>query len=174
MKFLSLGSFLTLSGLAAAGHLHHGGASSYSTVVNHGEGHHVHAGHGYGGGVAYGRGGAAGYGNDGGHDYHSYPRYDFEYGVQDSKTGDVKDQWEHRDGDQVKGSYTLKEADGTTRVVHYHADDHHGFNAVVTKLGTASHPESHQGGWKGGNVDHSYSHGYGHGHASSYAKVKLN
>lgn len=115
MKFLGLCSFLALSGLAAAGHLHHGGASSYSTVVNHGEGHHGHgwsghgansyghvgAGHGHGSGVAYSHG-AAGYGH-GGDDHHSYPRYDFEYGVQDSKTGDVKDQWEHRDGDQVKG-----------------------------------------------------------------------
>lgn len=61
-------------------------------------------------------------------------------------------------------------------MVDYHADDHHGFNAVVTKLGTTSHPETyhHQhGDWEGGNGGHGYGHGYGHGHASSYAKVKL-
>uniref|UniRef100_A0A1I8MS89 Cuticle protein n=1 Tax=Musca domestica TaxID=7370 RepID=A0A1I8MS89_MUSDO len=169
MKFLSIGSFLALSGLAAAGSLHHGGASSYSTVVNHGDGYHGHgwsrhggAGYGGHGGVSYSHGSA-------GYDYHSYPQYQFEYGVQDSKTGDNKNQWEQRDGDNVKGSYTLKEADGTTRVVDYHADGHHGFNAVVKKLGQANHAESYHshGGWKG-----AYG-GHGYGHATSYAKVNL-
>ncbi|XP_061397855.1 larval/pupal rigid cuticle protein 66-like [Musca vetustissima] len=180
MKFLSIGSFLALSGLAAAGNLHHGGASSYTTVVKHGDSYD-HGGHGHGD-ASYGHGGAVydhnvayyGHGDAGydhSHDYHSYPQYEFAYGVKDSKTGDMKDQWEHRDGDHVKGSYTLKEADGTTRVVDYHADGHHGFNAVVKKLGHAQHPETyhHHGGYSG----HGYGHGYGHGHATSYAKVKL-
>ncbi|XP_019892804.1 uncharacterized protein LOC101893026 [Musca domestica] len=114
MKFLSVGSFLALSGLAAAGSLHHGGASSYSTVINHGEGNHGHgwsghggAGHGGHGAVVYSHGGAGyGHGGAGGwdhQDYHSYPQYQFEYGVQDSKTGDNKNQWEQRDGDHVQG-----------------------------------------------------------------------
>lgn len=35
------------------------------------------------------------------HDHH--PKYEFEYGVKDPKTGDEKSQHEHRDGDHVKG-----------------------------------------------------------------------
>uniref|UniRef100_A0A182PIR2 Uncharacterized protein n=1 Tax=Anopheles epiroticus TaxID=199890 RepID=A0A182PIR2_9DIPT len=49
-------------------------------------------------------------------DYHSHPSYKFEYGVKDPHTGDHKSQWEHRDGDVVKGAYTLDEADGTKRL----------------------------------------------------------
>lgn len=32
-----------------------------------------------------------------------YPKYHFDYGVTDYKTGDIKKQWEMRDGDVVKG-----------------------------------------------------------------------
>ena len=69
----------------------------------------------------------------------------------------------------------MKEADGTTRVVEYTADDHNGFNAVVKKIGHAHHPEvyakpvHYAGDWEGNHV---YDHGYDHGHASSYVKVK--
>lgn len=45
-----------------------------------------------------------------------------------------------RDGDVVKGSYSLVEPDGTIRTVHYTADDHNGFNAVVERSGHAAHP----------------------------------
>ncbi|XP_073841456.1 uncharacterized protein [Musca autumnalis] len=180
MKFLTIGTVLALSGLAAAGNLHHGGASSYASVVKHDESHgHGWSGHsGYGhGGYGHGSYGHGGYDHEGyGHDdYYSHPSYEFGYGVKDLKTGDIKDQWERRDGDHVKGSYTLKEADGTTRVVDYHADDHHSFNAVVKKLGHAHHPETyhHHGGWEGGYADHGHGYGYGHGHATSYAKVNL-
>uniref|UniRef100_A0A182J6U2 Uncharacterized protein n=1 Tax=Anopheles atroparvus TaxID=41427 RepID=A0A182J6U2_ANOAO len=62
-------------------------------------------------------------------DYHSHPSYKFEYGVKDPHTGDHKSQWEHRDGDVVKGAYTLHEADGTERVVEYSSDKHNGFQA---------------------------------------------
>lgn len=79
-------------------------------------------------------------------DYYAYPKYKFEYGVKDPHTGDHKSQWEVRDGDVVKGEYTLEEADGTTRVVSYTSDKHSGFNAVVKKIGKAHHPEvSHHG-----------------------------
>ncbi|CAK1604421.1 unnamed protein product [Parnassius mnemosyne] len=71
----------------------------------------------------------------------SYPKYAFNYGVKDPHTGDVKSQQEERDGDVVKGSYSLVEPDGTTRTVHYSADDHNGFNAVVQKSGHAVHPQ---------------------------------
>lgn len=72
-------------------------------------------------------------------DYYAYPKYKFEYGVKDPHTGDHKSQWEERDGDVVKGEYTLDEADGTKRVVEYHADGKTGFHAVVKRIGHAHH-----------------------------------
>ncbi|XP_055623340.1 cuticle protein 8-like [Toxorhynchites rutilus septentrionalis] len=71
--------------------------------------------------------------------YYAYPKYDFKYGVENPHTGDHKKQWETRDGDVVKGGYSLKEADGTIRVVEYTADKHKGFNAVVKKIGQPYH-----------------------------------
>ncbi|XP_019875912.1 cuticle protein 8 [Aethina tumida] len=73
-------------------------------------------------------------------DYYAYPKYEFNYGVADAHTGDHKSQHEVRDGDVVKGSYTVAEPDGTLRTVHYTADDHNGFNAVVERTGHAVHP----------------------------------
>uniref|UniRef100_A0A182UKB2 Cuticle protein 19 n=1 Tax=Anopheles melas TaxID=34690 RepID=A0A182UKB2_9DIPT len=67
-------------------------------------------------------------------DYYAYPSYKFEYGVKDAHTGDHKSQWEHRDGDVVKGAYTLHEADGTERVVEYSSDKHNGFQANVKRI----------------------------------------
>ncbi|XP_017493495.1 PREDICTED: adult-specific cuticular protein ACP-20-like [Rhagoletis zephyria] len=143
-------------GVAFAGYLPHGHASSYASIVQHNIHDHVshdayapYAGHGHG----YDQ-----------HDHHyehhephHYPKYAYDYGVKDAHTGDHKSQWEHRDGDHVKGGYTLAEADGTTRVVEYTADDHNGFNAVVKRIGHAQHPQvSHHGN----------SYGYAHGHFS--------
>ena len=54
--------------------------------------------------------------------------------MKDAHTGDVKNQWETRDGDVVKGSYSLVEPDGTIRIVDYTSDKHNGFNAVVKKV----------------------------------------
>ncbi|XP_060800978.1 cuticle protein 7-like [Amyelois transitella] len=71
---------------------------------------------------------------------YSHPRYTFNYGVADGHTGDQKSQWEARDGDVVKGQYSLVEPDGTVRTVNYSADDHNGFNAVVSRQGHAAHP----------------------------------
>ncbi|XP_026328477.1 cuticle protein 19-like [Hyposmocoma kahamanoa] len=81
---------------------------------------------------------------DAGHghgDYYAYPKYTFDYSVNDPHTGDYKNQWETRDGDVVKGSYSLAEPDGTTRIVEYTADKIHGFNAVVKRIGHAHHPQ---------------------------------
>lgn len=61
----------------------------------------------------------------------AYPKYEYSYSVSDGHTGDNKQQQELRDGDVVKGSYSLLEADGSIRTVEYTADDHNGFNAVV-------------------------------------------
>ncbi|XP_043269440.1 cuticle protein 19-like [Venturia canescens] len=98
---------------------------------------------------AYGAYGDGGYGHEDyshgaygldSHDSYAYPKYSYEYGVNDPHTGDVKSQHEVRDGDVVKGSYSLNEPDGTIRVVDYTADAHNGFNAVVKKIGHAVHP----------------------------------
>ena len=78
-------------------------------------------------------------GKDEKYDYYAHPSYKFDYGVKDEKTGDHKSHWEHRDGDVVKGEYTLDEADGTKRVVSYTSDKKHGFNAVVHNIGHAHH-----------------------------------
>ncbi|XP_047539257.1 uncharacterized protein LOC125072652 [Vanessa atalanta] len=69
-------------------------------------------------------------------DYHAHPKYSFDYSVKDPHTGDDKEHWETRDGDKVKGSYTVVETDGTKRIVEYEADDKNGFNAIVHKIGT--------------------------------------
>ncbi|KAL7292774.1 hypothetical protein TKK_0013603 [Trichogramma kaykai] len=101
---------------------HHGHHPSEVAAL-HGEAHH-HVGDG-----------------DGHHeDTYAYPKYAYNYGVSDPHTGDVKSAHEERDGDVVKGSYSVNEPDGTIRVVEYTADDHNGFQAVVKKIGHAVHP----------------------------------
>ncbi|XP_033214116.1 cuticle protein 21-like isoform X1 [Belonocnema kinseyi] len=66
-------------------------------------------------------------------DFDPHPQYSYAYDVQDSITGDFKNQHETRDGDLVRGSYSLLEADGSKRTVDYTADSINGFNAVVHK-----------------------------------------
>lgn len=63
------------------------------------------------------------------------PKYEYKYGVEDPKTGDKKSQYETRDGDVVKGEYSLAEPDGTIRIVKYTADKKSGFNAEVIRQG---------------------------------------
>jgi len=76
------------------------------------------------------------------HEYAPTP-YNFEYSVNDPHTYDVHSQSESSDGNgYVKGTYSLLEADGSTRVVEYTADDHNGFNAEVKKI------EGHNQGYK--------------------------
>ncbi|XP_053672891.1 cuticle protein-like [Anopheles nili] len=65
--------------------------------------------------------------------------YQFSYSVHDDHTGDVKSQQEERHGDDVKGQYSLVDADGFRRVVDYTADEHNGFNAVVRREPLAGH-----------------------------------
>ncbi|GJQ86709.1 hypothetical protein Trydic_g14780 [Trypoxylus dichotomus] len=72
----------------------------------------------------------------------AYPKYRFNYGVKDEHTGDIKEQIEERDGDVVKGEYSLVEPDGSVRNVKYEADGHNGFNAIVSISGHSSHPAS--------------------------------
>ena len=68
-----------------------------------------------------------------------HPKYAFKYGVSDPHTGDVKHQQEIRDGEVVKGQYSLVEPDGSIRTVDYVADPVNGFNAVVSKSGPSIH-----------------------------------
>ncbi|CAG4977174.1 unnamed protein product [Colias eurytheme] len=77
-------------------------------------------------------------------DYHAYPKYAFDYKVEDHHTGDIKSQHEVRDGDVVKGVYSLHQPDGSERVVHYHGDKHTGFHADV-KYGTHHVAPKHHG-----------------------------
>ncbi|XP_068630703.1 cuticle protein 7-like [Battus philenor] len=96
----------------------HGHAFSSNHISRH-DGHHetVHVeDHGHGHGHV---------------DYFTHPKYEFEYKIEDHHTGDKKSQHEHRDGDAVKGGYSLHQPDGSVRHVEYHADDHSGFHADV-------------------------------------------
>jgi hypothetical protein len=68
------------------------------------------------------------------------PSYKFEYTVSDPHTGDLKKQWESREGGVVKGLYSLVEPDGSLRTVHYEADPKTGFHATVHKTGVNKHP----------------------------------
>ncbi|XP_055850439.1 larval cuticle protein A2B-like [Episyrphus balteatus] len=61
------------------------------------------------------------------------PKYTFSYSVNDPTTGDSKSQEETRDGDIVKGAYSLIDADGLQRIVQYTSDGINGFNAVVSR-----------------------------------------
>ncbi|XP_055619733.1 cuticle protein 19-like [Toxorhynchites rutilus septentrionalis] len=113
--------------------------------------------------------GGGDYGAEEHKDYYDYPKYKFEYGVVDHKTGDHKSQWELRDGDVVKGQYSLHEPDGTERVVEYKADKHSGFEAHVKRISHAKHPqlygEHHE---KSQSSDGDYEHA----HAFSYNNLQ--
>ncbi|XP_056631862.1 cuticle protein 7-like [Diorhabda sublineata] len=81
-----------------------------------------------------------GHGDEGYHssdhdiDYHAPAKYHFDYAVHDLHTHDIKSQWETRNGDRVKGEYTIVEPDGNRRIVSYTADKHSGFNAIVKNV----------------------------------------
>ncbi|XP_047986440.1 cuticle protein 7-like [Leguminivora glycinivorella] len=61
------------------------------------------------------------------------PKYEYKYEVSDHQTGDRKSHWERREGDKVRGAYSLYEPDGALRTVEYTADAVNGFNAVVRR-----------------------------------------
>ncbi|EDX11901.1 uncharacterized protein Dsimw501_GD19530 [Drosophila simulans] len=62
-----------------------------------------------------------------------HPQYTYSYDVQDTLSGDNKGHVEERDGDVVRGEYSLIDADGFKRTVTYTADSINGFNAVVRR-----------------------------------------
>ncbi|XP_073811640.1 uncharacterized protein [Musca autumnalis] len=117
-------------------HQQHGEATSYTIVTKHEDNNGGHDDQHNGSNYHLGeQDDHIGHGHGDADDYHTYPKYEFVYGVEDLKTGDIKQQWESRDGDKVKGSYSLKESDGTTRVVQYTSDKKKGFEATVHKIG---------------------------------------
>jgi len=180
-----LGSVLAQYEHGYGGH----GAGYYNGYAEQGHGHH-----------GYGHTGYAGHGHGHAHyapapvvkavpkvaavaktvDYYSHPQYSFSYGVNDHYTGDQKSAHETRDGDVVKGQYSLVEADGSIRTVTYTADDYNGFNAVVEKTpgvhavakavvpAVAKAPVYHQAGY--GHEAH-HGHGYGHAHVAPVVKA---
>jgi len=136
-------------------------ALGFIAVISAGSVSYVKRSDGYGSEIEYGSGSAWGTINDGADfgawngenkgDYFAYPKYKFQYGVNDPHTHDHKSQWEMRDDDVVKGEYTLDEADGTKRVVKYHADDKNGFTAHVERIGHAHHDKHYDGyGYRAG------------------------
>ncbi|XP_023172870.1 larval cuticle protein A2B [Drosophila hydei] len=62
-----------------------------------------------------------------------HPQYSYSYDVQDNLSGDSKGHVEERDGDVVRGEYSLIDADGFKRTVTYTADSINGFNAIVRR-----------------------------------------
>ncbi|XP_063621672.1 histidine-rich glycoprotein-like [Cydia splendana] len=76
-------------------------------------------------------------------DYYTHPKYEFKYEVEDKHTGDHKTQHEHRDGDVVKGFYSLHEPDGSVRDVHYESDKKTGFHADIKHSTHHIVPEHH-------------------------------
>lgn len=94
---------IVLFGIALAGHISHEHASSYASVIQHNHIPH-HDAKDYGSHIHYLSQAVNGHDHHGyHHEPHHYPKYIYEYGVKDAHTGDHKSQWEHSDGDHVKG-----------------------------------------------------------------------
>ncbi|XP_072940625.1 adult-specific cuticular protein ACP-20-like [Epargyreus clarus] len=115
-KIVCVATFVVVVAAQFGGHGHGHGYSSQHVYKHdgHHEPVHVHGHHGHGH-----------------HDYYTHPKFEFAYKVEDHHTGDIKSQHEHRDGDVVKGAYSLHQPDGSERSVHYHGDKHSGFHADV-------------------------------------------
>ncbi|XP_065359938.1 uncharacterized protein LOC135953852 [Calliphora vicina] len=71
-------------------------------------------------------------------DYVAKAEYQFAYGVEDADAHILHNRNEMRDGDAVKGVYSLIDPDGALRVVKYTADDINGFQAEVIRNGVSS------------------------------------
>lgn len=59
--------------------------------------------------------------------------YDFKYSIHDDQTGDLKEQHETAKDGNIEGYYTLIDADGYRRIVHYTANHEQGFIAKVER-----------------------------------------
>ncbi|XP_013135516.1 PREDICTED: uncharacterized protein LOC106100988 isoform X2 [Papilio polytes] len=69
--------------------------------------------------------------------------YAFSYGVADEQTGDIKNVWDSKDGDIVKGQYSVLDADGSVRTVEYTASPDASVNAAANNDGIKSQKEKH-------------------------------
>ncbi|XP_075232455.1 cuticle protein 8-like [Lycorma delicatula] len=64
-------------------------------------------------------------------DYVAKPDYSFAYGVDDAASGNTQNHRETREGDVVKGEYSVVEPDGSLRIVSYTSDPKNGFQATI-------------------------------------------
>lgn len=55
----------------------------------------------------------------------------YSFGISDPESGNAQTREESRDGDVVKGEYSVLQADGTVRTVRYTADSKNGFQAEI-------------------------------------------
>ncbi|XP_017073994.1 terminal uridylyltransferase 7 [Drosophila eugracilis] len=92
-------------------------------------------------------------------DYVARPEYSFAYGVEDGKTRVLQNRKETRNGDEVRGVYSVVDPDGTLRVVKYTADDANGFQAEVITNGVKTlHGHGSDGDAGGGTMDNQVTH----------------
>lgn len=117
-------------------HHHHGSAQVHQQINQHGSEHKVSVQHGHGEShQVFKQEHSHGHYEEGLHEHdHEKDKnvnYQFEYSVNDHKTGDVKRHKEERKGDVVNGEYSLLEEDGNVRTVKYYADWKTGFHAEV-------------------------------------------
>ncbi|KAH8257361.1 hypothetical protein KR038_007668 [Drosophila bunnanda] len=92
-------------------------------------------------------------------DYVARPEYSFAYGVEDGKTRVLHNRKETRNGDEVRGVYSVVDPDGTLRVVKYTADDASGFQAEVITNGVKTlHGHGAEGDAAGGAVANQVRH----------------
>ncbi|XP_073817924.1 larval cuticle protein A2B-like [Musca autumnalis] len=116
VSFFALLAFVSAGGIVSASHVYH---TAPAAVVKSVASLHPHAAAAH---PIYAK-------VDDEFDHH--PQYKYGYDVKDSISGDSKSQVEERNGDVVRGEYSLIDADGFKRTVKYTADDVNGFNAVV-------------------------------------------
>ncbi|XP_065341005.1 cuticle protein [Cloeon dipterum] len=66
-------------------------------------------------------------------DYDPNPAYNFSFDVKDDQFTNYQNRKEQREGDQIKGSYSVVDSDGFIRTVTYTADPVGGFKAEVIR-----------------------------------------
>ncbi|KAM3962897.1 cuticular protein 66D [Aphomia sociella] len=69
-------------------------------------------------------------------DYDPNPSYQFGFDVNDDQYTNYQNRKEQRDGDVIKGSYSVVDSDGFVRTVTYTADPKEGFRAEVSRQPT--------------------------------------
>ncbi|XP_045493372.1 activating signal cointegrator 1 complex subunit 2 homolog isoform X2 [Colias croceus] len=69
-------------------------------------------------------------------DFDANPSYQFGFDVNDDQFTNYQNRKEQRDGDVIKGSYSVVDSDGFIRTVTYTADPKEGFKAEVSRKPT--------------------------------------